>query len=72
MASDDTDVRYGGGTEDDDYEKRLGFKVLEKEDLICSVETDEKATGCKLALEQFYENYFRAFRERSTRFVFFR
>mmetsp|Transcript_16845 Transcript_16845/g.26240 ORF Transcript_16845/g.26240 Transcript_16845/m.26240 type:complete len:513 (-) Transcript_16845:33-1571(-) len=68
MAFDDTDVKYGSSTNDDeDYEERLGFKVLDEEDLVCSVETDERATQCKLTLEQFYDNYFKAFRERSAR-----
>ena len=70
MAFDDTDVKYGS-TVDDDYEEKLGFKVLDEEDLICSIETDERATQCKLTLEQFYDNYFKAFRERSARFLLF-
>lgn len=52
---------------EEDYEEKLGFRVVEEGDLVCTLETDEASTACKIAIEQFYENYFRAIRERSQR-----
>ena len=66
MAASDDEQRFN----EDDYEEKLGFRVLDKDDLVCTVETDQKATACKIALDQFYENYFRANRERNERFFF--
>tara|TARA_R110002050_G_scaffold12841_3_gene41714 strand:+ start:640 stop:984 length:345 start_codon:yes stop_codon:yes gene_type:complete len=52
-----------------DWEEKLGFRVVEDGDFMCTRETKDRAIACKIAIEQFYENFFRAYRERNQRYI---